>query len=178
MRTKFRLSTKSLCMLAILTAIKIILERLVSVSIGSYVRISFSFIPVAVSGVLFGPLGAALVATVADVLGELLVGGVPFPGLTAVAAFTGFLYGVFLYRQELTLKRAALCMLTISVVCSIILNSLVLYWMGYLPHVHDAFLASMATRMIRSVIQYPINVAILVGIGKLMKRIPSSVYQL
>ena len=69
-------------------------------------------------------------------------------------------------------------MLTISVVCSIILNSLVLYWMGYLPHAHDAFLASMATRMIRSVIQYPINVAILVGIGKLMKRIPSSVYQL
>ncbi len=178
MRTKFHLSTKSLCMLAILTAIKIILERLVSVSVGSYVRISFSFIPVAVSGVLFGPLGATLVATVADVLGELLVGGVPFPGLTAVAALTGFLYGVFLYRQELTPKRSALCMLTISVVCSILLNSLVLYWMGYLPHAHDALLASMTTRIIRSVVQYPINVTILVGIGKLMKRMPSSVYQL
>ncbi len=178
MRTKFRLTTKALCMLAILTAIKIILERLVSVSIGSYVRISFSFIPVAVSGMLLGPIGSTLVATVADVLGELLVGGVPFPGLTAVAALTGFLYGIFLHHQELTWKRAACCMLTISVVCSIVLNSLVLYWMGYLPHAHDALMASMATRIIRSVVQYPINVAILVGIGKLMKRIPSSMYQL
>ncbi len=165
-------------MLGILTAMKIILERLFSISMGDYVRISFSFIPVAVSGILLGPVGSTMVATVADLLGTVISGQTPFPGLTAVAALTGFFYGIFLYRKEITLIRAALCMLAVTVICSIILNSLCLYWMGILPHAHDAFWIRMVPRLIRSAIQYPINVAILLGVGKLMKRLPASVYRL
>ncbi len=165
-------------MLGILTAMKIILERLFSISMGDYVRISFSFIPVAVSGILLGPVGSTMVATVADLLGTVISGQTPFPGLTAVAALTGFFYGIFLYRKEITLSRAALCMLAVTVICSIILNSLCLYWMGILPHAHDAFWIRMVPRLIRSAVQYPINVAILLGVGKLMKRLPASVYRL
>ncbi len=165
-------------MLGILTAMKIILERLFSISMGDYVRISFSFIPVAVSGILLGPVGSTMVATVADLLGTVISGQTPFPGLTAVAALTGFFYGIFLYRKEITLIRAALCMLAVTVICSIILNSLCLYWMGILPHAHDAFWIRMVPRLIRSAVQYPINVAILLGVGKLMKRLPASVYRL
>ncbi len=165
-------------MLGILTAMKIILERLFSISMGDYVRISFSFIPVAVSGILLGPVGSTMVATVADLLGTVISGQTPFPGLTAVAALTGFFYGIFLYRKKITLSRAALCMLAVTVICSIILNSLCLYWMGILPHAHDAFWIRMVPRLIRSAVQYPINVAILLGVGKLMKRLPASVYRL
>ncbi len=165
-------------MLGILTAMKIILERLFSISMGDYVRISFSFIPVAVSGILLGPVGSTMVTTVADLLGTVISGQTPFPGLTAVAALTGFFYGIFLYRKEITLIRAALCMLAVTVICSIILNSLCLYWMGILPHAHDAFWIRMVPRLIRSAVQYPINVAILLGVGKLMKRLPASVYRL
>lgn len=165
-------------MLGILTAMKIILERLFSISMGDYVRISFSFIPVAVSGILLGPVGSTMVATVADLLGTVISGQTPFPGLTAVAALTGFFYGIFLYRKEITLIRAALCMLAVTVICSIILNSLCLYWMGILPHAHDAFWIRMVPRLIRSAVQYPINVAVLLGVGKLMKRLPASVYRL
>ena len=168
----FHFSTKRLCIMGILTALKIILERVLSVSIGNYVRISFSFIPVAVSGMLLGPVSSTLVATVADLLGTLLSGQAPFPGLTVVAALTGFLYGAFLYHKEVSLARAALCMLTVTVVCSLTLNSLCLYWMGYLPHEAEAFWIRMTPRIIRSAVQYPINVALLVGTDRMMQRLP------
>ena len=178
MHQKFRLTTKAVCILGIMTAMKIILERLFSISMGDYIRISFSFIPVAVTGMLLGPIGSTMVATVADLLGTVLSGQTPFPGLTAVAALTGFFYGIFLYRKEITLGRSALCMLAVTVVCSIILNSMCLYWMGILPHAHDAFWIRMVPRLIRSAIQYPVNTTILFGIGKLMKRLPASVCKL
>ena len=173
-RSWFHLSTKRLCMMGILVALKIILERVLSISVGDYLRISFSFIPVAVSGLLMGPVCSTLVATAADLLGTLLSGQAPFPGLTAVAALTGLFYGIFLYRREVTLGRAMLCMLVVTVVCSLMLNSFCLYLMGILPHAPDAFWLRMVPRIIRSAVQYPINVALLLGTACLMRRMPAS----
>ena len=172
-RSWFHLSTKRLCIMGILTALKIILERVLSISVGDYLRVSFSFIPVAVAGMLMGPMCSTLVAAAADLLGTLLSGQAPFPGLTLVAALTGFFYGAFLYRREITLGRAMGCMLAVTLVCSLVLNSLCLYVMGILPHAPDAFWLRMTPRMIRCAVQYPINVALLLGTSRLLRRLPA-----
>lgn len=169
----FHLNTKRLCIMGIMVALKIVLERVLSISMGDYLRVSFSFIPVAITGMMMGPVGSTLVATVADLLGTLISGQAPFPGLTAVAALTGFFYGLFFYKKKVTVLRAAMCFLPVTFLCSLILNSLCLYWMGILPHAPEAFWIKMAPRAIRSVVQYPINVAIMVIVARAVDRLPA-----
>lgn len=172
-KSLFRFSTKRLCILGIMVALKIVLERVLSISMGDYLRVSFSFIPVAVSGMLMGPVASTLVATVADLLGTVISGQAPFPPLTVVAALTGCFYGLFFYRKKVTVLRAAMCFLPVTFLCSLVLNSLCLCWMGIIPTAPEAFWIKMTPRIIRSVVQYPINVAIMVIVARAVERLPA-----
>lgn len=172
-KTWFRFNTKRLCFMGIMVALKIVLERVLSISMGDYLRISFSFIPVAVTGMMMGPVASTLVATVADLLGTLISGQAPFPPLTVVAALTGCFYGLFFYRKTVTLLRAAMCFIPVQFLCSLVLNSACLVWMGIIPSAPEAFWIKMTPRIIRAVVQYPINVAIMVIVAKAVERLPA-----
>lgn len=170
----FHFDTKRLCILGIMVALKIVLERVLSISMGDYLRISFSFIPVAVTGMLMGPVASTLVAVVADLLGTLISGQAPFPPLTVVAALTGFFYGAFFYRKKVTMLRAAVCFIPVQFLCSLILNSLCLVWMGIIPAAPEAFWIKMTPRIIRAVVQYPINVVLMTVVARAVDRLPAS----
>ena len=64
-------STKMIVTLALLLAIEIVLSRFLSIQT-SITRIGFGFVPLVIAGVLFGPVAAAIVAVLGDVLGALL----------------------------------------------------------------------------------------------------------
>ena len=152
--------------MGIMVALKIVLERILSISMGDYLRISFSFIPVAVTGMMMGPVASTLVGT-------LISGQAPFPPLTVVAALTGCFYGLFFYRKKVTLLRAAMCFIPVQFLCSLVLNSACLVWMGIIPSAPEAFWIKMTPRIIRAVVQYPINVAIMVIVAKAVERLPA-----
>ena len=91
-----KLSSKMLTILAVLIAMQIVLSRFASISAWN-MRIGLGFIPVAVSGILYGPLAGALVGALSDVLGALLFpSGAFFIGFTLKAALSGALYGIVL----------------------------------------------------------------------------------
>ena len=167
--------TKRLCVIAVLTAMQIVLGRVAAINVGSYLKISFGFIPIAVCGILAGPVWTVLMAIVCDILGALLFpSGAFYWGFSLVAAAGGLIYGLFLYRKNENILRCLLCTLTVAVICNILLNTVFLIQIGAMvgPD-NEGFRAVMWTRVLKNVIQFPVNGLILFAVWKALKRIPA-----
>lgn len=86
--------------LALLVALEIVLNRFLSINTAG-LKIGFAFVPVVVAAALFGPVPAAIVNGLADLLGAVLFPIGPYhPGFTVCAAITGLVYGFFLYNKD------------------------------------------------------------------------------
>lgn len=121
---KGRLTYKSLTFLALLIALNIVLGRMLSIST-PITRISLSFLPVALGGMLLGPLGGAAVGGLGDLLGALLFPiGAYFPGYTLTAVISGAVFGLFLSQSPYRLRFTMVSVLFNQAFCSLFLNSL------------------------------------------------------
>ncbi len=87
------LSLKALVMMAMLTALSIVLGKYLAVSVGELLRFSFENLPIIFAGIAFGPLGGALVGAAADLIGCVLVGYAINPLVTLGALAIGLLSG-------------------------------------------------------------------------------------
>ena len=80
--------------------------------------------PVAVAGILLGPLCAGVVGALADVLGAVLFPiGAYFPGFTLTAFLMGLCYGLFLKGKQ-SFPRILGAVAVHQLVLSLLLNSL------------------------------------------------------
>ncbi len=167
--------TKRVCVIAVLIAMQIVLGRIAAINVGSYLKISFGFIPIAVCGILTGPLWTLLMASVCDILGALLFPtGAFYWGFTLVAAIGGLIYGLFLHNHKLNLIRCLLCTLTVALICNILLNTYFLSQTGFMAAPgSDAFWPAVWTRVIKNLIQFPVNGLILFLVWKALMRIPA-----
>ena len=146
--------------MGVLIAIEIVLSRFLSINAWN-LRIGFSFVPIAIAGMLLGPLPAGIVAAVADVLGAILFPTGPFfPGFTLTAFLTGVIWGIFLYRKQTPL-RILFAVLINQLILSFLLNSL---WISVLYG--SPFMPLLATRIIQTAILIPVQFIV---IGALMK---------
>ena len=132
MRVK-KLTTRELCMLAMLTALNVVMaEVLVFPAIPKVLELSFGFVPIAVCGMLFGPGPAMLVAVVGDVVGAAIFNaGDFFLGYTLTALLTGLFYGLFLHRDGLKWYHVLIGQFLVSLICYAGCNTLWAYLMGY-----------------------------------------------
>ena len=80
---------------ALMAALSIVLGKYLAINAGEFLRFSFENLPVILTGIAFGPIIAALVATVADLLGSLMVGYAINPIITLGAAAVGLFSGIF-----------------------------------------------------------------------------------
>lgn len=152
---------RNILLLGLFIALEVILTRFLSIE-NAYVRISFEFIPVAVSAILFGPVMAGLGAAVADVLGMLIFPkGAFFPGFTLSAFVSGFLYGVFLYKKQITVKRVFFAVLSVIVICSLVLNTM---WLVILYN--KGAYAIFTARLVKSAVFLPVQTFMIYFIWK------------
>lgn len=99
---------KTTLQVAMLVALEIVLNRFCSINT-QVVKIGFAFVPVAVAGMLFGPVWACITAGMADFLGAILFPiGPYFPGFTASAVLTGLVFGFCLRGRDSGWKHIAL----------------------------------------------------------------------
>ena len=128
-------TTKKLTMLALLTALEIILSRFLSISAWN-IKIGFSFVPVVIAGILYGPLEAGAVGALGDLLGALLFPiGPYFPGFTLTAFLSGLVFGFFLHK-EISVRNTLIAVLIHQFVLGLLLNTFwisVLYESPFLP---------------------------------------------
>ena len=96
---KAQKNTKIMVTCALLVALQVILARFLSINT-TFVVVNFSFLAVALSGILFGPLWALAVGAVSDLIGATLFPfGAFFPGFTVTAGLVGLIYGLFLHQK-------------------------------------------------------------------------------
>lgn len=91
---------KSLTVSAMMVALYVVVSML-NIPITNLIQIRFTFIPLALSGMMFGPVVAMFVGGLGDILGYLIhpTGGALNLGITLCAILTGHVYGLVFYRR-------------------------------------------------------------------------------
>ena len=126
-------NTRRLATISLLTAITIILAKLLAINL-QVIRIGIEFVSIALGSILFGPSWGALSAVMADILGGFMFPTGPFnPIITVVAMANGLIYGFFLFHREITLRRTILTVLTKAIVSDFILMTIALYTLYKIP---------------------------------------------
>jgi len=161
---KFKFNTRNIVYLAVLIALEIVLNRFLSINT-PVVKIGFSFVPIAIAGMLFGPIPAAIVAALADLLGAILFPtGTIFLGITLTAFLKGISWGLFLYKKQSVLN-IVLAVLVDQIVLSYFLNS---FWLSILMGAPYASL--LATRIVQTAILIPVELVVVFAISKALGR--------
>ena len=151
-------NVKKLVEISLLIALEIILTRFCSINT-PIVRIGFGFLPVAIVGMMYGPLSAAIAYTVGDILGMLIFpSGSYFPGFTLSAFLVGLVYGLVLYKRPKTWGNIVLAACVVCLGINLCLDTV---WLHIL--MGQGYLALLPTRIMKSVIMIPIQ-TILIGI--------------
>ncbi|MFV0496968.1 MAG: folate family ECF transporter S component [Candidatus Fimivivens sp.] len=142
--------------IALLIALQIVLSRFLSIST-PIVKIGFSFIPLSMVAMLYGPFYATAGAAIADIIGAVLFPiGVYFPGFTLTAALTGLTYGLILYQKPKSWGRILLAVLIIGGVLHLGLNT---FWLQMTTG--KAYMALLVPRIIKTIAMVPIKVLLI-----------------
>ena len=89
----------------ILIAIYIVLAKVFTFST-PYAKVNLSFLPIALSAMLFGPWWSMGTAAAADIIGTCFFEGGYYPMFTIDAILYALFYAVFLYKKEKTCHPA------------------------------------------------------------------------
>ena len=159
---KFKFDTRTVVYLAVLIALEIVLNRFVSINT-PVVKIGFAFLPIAVAGIIFGPIPAAIVAAIADLLGAILFpNGTIFLGITLTAFLKGLSWGLFLHKKQ-TVATIVPAVLVDQIILSYLLNS---FWLSIL--MGTPYKAMLATRIVQTAILIPVEFVVIFAIARVL----------
>lgn len=147
---------KKVVYLAMFIAITCVLSRFLSIQL-PFIKITFSFIPIALAAMIFGPVYGGVAAGIEDLIGAILFPkGAFFPGFTLSATLVGVIYGLVLYKKPKTTARFIIANLIIAVGINILLNT------SWLAIMYDkGFMALSVARIAKALIMIPIEVIML-----------------
>ena len=156
--------TNQIVIMALLTALIIILARILAINT-PILRLSFEFIPISFIGILFGPLWGAVLVAVADLIGSLMLPTGPYNPMFTISAFlTGGIYGLFLHKKEVTIKRTICPVLLVSLLIHLTLNT---YWLSIM--FDSAFIALLPARLIKTILLPIIEIPLIVFLWNRLK---------
>ncbi|ABK62097.1 MULTISPECIES: folate family ECF transporter S component [Clostridium] len=152
--------------MAFMITLEIVFTRFLSIQT-PIIRIGFGFIPVAMSGMMFGPLLAGIVGATSDVLGMMIFPkGAYFPGFTLSAFVGAVIYGVFFYNKKVSVKRVLLAVGIITVLVNLTMNTI---WLQILTG--KAVKVLFVTRLVKEAIMFPIHAIVIYGAWKMVDRL-------
>lgn len=156
--------------------------RTLSVEITVDTRIIFTYLPMCVIGMLFGPVVCGMSTFALDIIGYIIDNKSARAyslELAVVEILIGILYGVFLYKKEIegvnikTVLRSLLARGSVIIFCNLVIRSYLLYSLYYNKDFSvmsffndssttDAFLVWWwSTRFFKNIIQLPIDIVLL-----------------
>lgn len=145
--------TREILFLSLFIALEVILTRFLSIQT-PIVRIGFTFLPIALSAIMFGPMLSGISAALADIIGMMLFPmGTYFPGFTLTAFLSGAIYGGFLYNKNLNVFRISVAVIIISIFINLGLDTI---WIWMLTG--KGIMALLPARMIKCMVMIPIQI--------------------
>ncbi|MBO5907585.1 MAG: folate family ECF transporter S component [Clostridia bacterium] len=151
MKKRAEIPLKITVSLAMLSAISIVLGKYLAIPGGEVLRFSFENLPIILAGVAFGPVAGALVGTVADLVGCLLVGYTINPLVTLGAVCIGLVSGI---SYRLLRKSSLPFWLKVAVVVALshLLGSVVIKTFGLAQWYDMPFIILMLWRLLNYII--------------------------
>jgi ECF transporter S component (folate family) len=164
----------SLAAIAMLLALRVVLGFFANATLpffGNSVKISASFLPIAVTGVMFGPFPAAIVGALGDVISFIIAPtGMYFPGFTISGLLTGLIYGVAFYKSNITIPRASIAWLVNTLTVETFVAAYWLYLL-YSAGSGKSYLAYLSARFISEGIKCIPEIILIIVLGKLASKI-------
>lgn len=159
-----KLSTKELTTLALLIALSVVCSRMLSLQLTPSIKISSTFIILAITGATFGPVYGAIAGATADILGMLLF---PSPygyffGFTVSAFVDGAIYGLLLYKRPIKNSYIITTVILSMVIVSSLMNTC---WVSIMRN--TPFLVELTPRIIKNLVIGPIQIIVLIPVMKL-----------
>ena len=162
-----------LCVCAMLVAVGVVLSGVLSIPDlslgGNYtMKIGFGALAPILAGILYGPLYGGIVGGLVDLLQALLFPkGAFVPWFTVVAVFSGLIPGLFFIKRRRvpSFPRILLAAFSGQVICSVILNTLLLWWLY-----GSAFWVLLPKRLVNQAIMIPVYSLIIWAFIKLFSR--------
>lgn len=157
----------TLAVTALMVAVGVVLHSFGTIPISSVLMFKWAFLPMAIVGMLYGPIPAAICGGLIDVISTLMLpktGGGFLIGITLCMVANGFLYGLFLYKSE---------KLTTMIIVSTVVN-FVLVTMLMTPAVLSLslgyeFMTTFTQRLVKALLM-PVEAVILVLVLKMLKK--------
>ncbi len=115
---KLRLFT----MVALLTAFAILSETYF-IPLSREIKISYTFIPIALCAVIGGPYLTVICCIIEDMLGVILSGQTVFAGYILSTVLTGLIYSFFFYRSHFSFKRIVFAKLIDNLFVNVLLGA-------------------------------------------------------
>ena len=151
-----KIATNKLVAIALLTAISVVLRLLGFPQSGTF-RIELGFVPIAVTGAVFGPVWSGIAYVLADLIGTLCTGMLPAPTITLCKLLMGVIYGFCFYRRDRNIRAILLSVTVITVVIDLIAMPLALMpIMG-----GKSFWVILSDRILASLVNFPLRIGAL-----------------
>lgn len=176
-KKKSKISVQTTVKAGFLVAISIVMTRYVFIMLPlagvGVLRISFGYLPLMLSGIMFGPLVGGLTGLAADLIGVLIAPQGPYhPGFTLSSVLWGVIPGlVYLrfkgsknYDKVYSYKNIFIAVILVYVIVSLGLDT---YWLSRLYG--KGFIILFPTRLIAAIISIPLHTFILRHLMKFMR---------
>ena len=148
-------STKNLTLMGMLLALSVVLSFF-SIQVNQYVKVGFTMLPMSV-----------LAGAARDIIGYLIKpSGVYFPGFTFNALLGGMFYGLLFYKGQAKLWRVLVAKALIMAIINVGFTSVWLYILY-----QQAVSVYLPMRLVKNLIMYPIECAMVYGCLVLVKRL-------
>ncbi len=161
-------SVRNLTMVALFGCMSVVMGYF-TIQIGDFLKIGFSSIVQQFVYYLFGPGTGMLFAGAMDILKfAVRPTGAFFPGYTLNAMLAAVIYGLFYYRQKISLRRVFAAQLVVALVCNVCLGTL--WWHMTTTQAQAAFLPVLGVRLGKNLAQWPLNSLLYYGTWEFMER--------
>ena len=167
-KNRMTFSVQVLTFTAMLTALQIVLGNLLQIPLLGK-QYNLGLLPIAAAGMLMGPIPAAIVGALGDLIGaHLFPAGTYFPGFTLTNALVGLVCGFTLYR-----RRPNVLWVIIAVAGSLLINWLLnSYWLSLLGFVEGrGFLMWVSVRAVNYPVELVINCVLLCLVQMLLLKV-------
>ncbi|MBQ2732922.1 MAG: folate family ECF transporter S component [Clostridia bacterium] len=152
---KVRTAIRRIVMCAAMTAMSVVLCRFLGISpANSAFRIEIGFLPIAVIGMLFGPVWAGAAYGASDLIGAAVTTGIN-PFITLCKVLFGVMMGFAFKGKSRGLPFTALFFVITGIVVDILcMSPIFVHYFGYTAE------AAFATRAISTLVNLPVRIAL------------------
>lgn len=166
---------------AMLTAVYFVCDRLLVFYPVPSVKVTFAFLAILAAAIWLGPVSAALVGGLGDLLGSLLMpAGAPMPLLTVSAALEGLVLGLLLYEKRGRCRRwperwirLVGGLLAVALVLHLALNTFAIALLFYLSESHTPLFPYMIAALPLRAVKEAVLLAVAIPAGAALMKAAS-----